>query len=79
MSITEKVCPNTEKTYFVTSIFNYKPTREESEQTRADKFLFDKYVESEWFYRNVTPLSPNGQAECPHCGGVHVEKESEEE
>lgn len=64
------VCPETQKTYYYTSIQSFRHNKKHLRED-ADKFLSDKVSQSQMHFRNVTPLTPSGKPICPHCGTVH--------
>lgn len=68
--ISSHVCPETQTTYFSTVIANAQHGKKHTD-LEQNKFLFDKVVESQAHYRNVTQLTPHGKPVCPHCGTVH--------
>lgn len=68
--ILSSVCPETQKTYYATTIQTSRHAKT-THTTDHDKFLFDKVVEAQLHYRNITPLTPMGKPVCPHCGTVH--------
>ncbi len=70
-SITKKSCPETGENYIETGIFGYKPKKRAEENSRNDKFLVDKYLESQMFFRNVTNINFSGENLCPKCGRLH--------
>ena len=67
--IYEKECIQTHNKYYVTSIKKYK-SNIYNKQTILEKrkFLHDRYHEAQMHYRNITPLSINGEVLCPDCG-----------
>ena len=67
--ISTHVCPETQKTYFST-LFD-RARKIKKQDTEQDKFLFDKVVEAQQHYRNITTLTPSGKPVCPYCGNVH--------
>lgn len=69
--IREKQCPETTERYFETKIYGYKTRHSAVEGTRRDKFLVDKYTESQLFFRNITNIDFSGENVCPKCGKLH--------
>lgn len=70
-TIKEKQCMETGERYWETSIFAYSPTFHTIEK-RQDKFLLDKYMEAQMFFRNITDIDFFGAAICPKCGKTHT-------
>ena len=71
--IYEKRCPETGKDYCATGIADFKLPQRKAEETRKDKYLFDKYAEARLYYRNIQPIAQTGESLCPHCGKLHNE------
>ena len=69
--IVEKICSETGEEYAETKIYAYTPKRNEESGNRRDKFLVDKYKESQMFFRNITNLDFSGENICPKCGKLH--------
>ena len=69
--IIDKTCPKTKEKYAQTRIYAYKPKLRGEESNKQDKFLVDKYVEAQLFFRNVTDIDFSGRCICPRCGKVH--------
>lgn len=66
------VCPNTQKPYFATQIKNFTPSDEDFTATgRRDRLLYNKYVEGQLFYRNITPIKEGADIVCPRCKKSH--------
>lgn len=65
--IVEKECPNTQKSFFVTDMGEFKKPVDD----KKDKFLQDKVSEAQQNFRNITKLSIAGEIICPHCGKIH--------
>jgi uncharacterized Zn-finger protein len=40
----------------------------------GDEWLYQRKVESMMYFRNITPITPEGEIVCPHCGKVHIHK-----
>ena len=69
--IERKICEKTGKHYNVSGINRYVPVWHRSEQYQRQKFLHDRYAEAQLHFRNITPISDDGEALCPHCGKSH--------
>lgn len=69
--IKKQECPTTGKVYFETEIYAYKPNQQIEKANRKNKFLTDKYTESQMFFRNITDIDFFGKSICPHCGKKH--------
>ena len=69
--IGESVCPESGIPYAETHIKQHQPTALGASSNRRDELLYDRYVESQMHFRNITPLSDAGKILCPHCGKVH--------
>ncbi len=69
--ITERVCPETQKPYFTTTLSGYKFNSEHSLEMPTSKLFTAKEIEGLMFYRNITPLSPKGYLLCPQCNKQH--------
>ena len=70
--IKEEQCPHTGKSYVTSGIRRLEPlgggARREKEH---EKFLHDRYLEASLHFRNITPLTRDGEPICPRCGEVH--------
>ncbi len=64
-------CPQTGDRWYATTIRNYRPARRQTASRRAD-LLADRYRESLWHFRNITPMDAQGLPLCPHCGKSHL-------
>ncbi len=70
--ITSSVCPEREREYFTTALKDYRRTRSDAGVRRdLDAFLRERAEEAMLYYRNITALTKEGEAVCPHCGKVH--------
>lgn len=71
--ISEMLCPNTVKSYTVTSIKNFVPDENEriDPTLKRDKQLYARYAETRMYFRNITHITENREPICPHCGAVH--------
>lgn len=72
--ITENVCPETGKIYFVSDISGRKSNAKNEAQTESErrKFLHDRLSEAQLHFRNITPITKSAEPVCPHCKKVHV-------
>ena len=70
-AIREKACPATGKHYFVSEINRYAPSLNRAEQDRRQRFLHDQYAEAQLHFRNITAITEDGKAICPHCEKSH--------
>ena len=70
--ILQKTCPETLEGYVETRIHNYKSQIVREEKDRRNKFLIDKDVEAQMFFRNITNVDFSGETVCPRCGKVHI-------
>lgn len=70
-TVREKQCTETNERYVETGIYTYTPTLCTTE-SRKDKFLSDKHMESRLFFRNVTDIDFFGNPVCPKCGKQHA-------
>lgn len=70
--ISQKVCPQTGEEYVETRIHGYKPKIVREEKSRRDKFLVDKDVEAQMFFRNIAEMDFSGETICPKCGKAHI-------
>ena len=69
--IYEKECEKTHKKYYVTSIKKFKSNINNNETIiEKRKFLHDRLHEAQMHYRNITPISIDGDVLCPDCGKV---------
>ena len=64
--ISQRICPETSKNYFITSIDNYEMSIDDTKS----KWLRHRQHESLLHFRNITPLK-NGEFVCPYCKKVH--------
>lgn len=67
-TIQEKICPETQQSYFETNIFAYKPKA----YGGNSEFEKQKYLESLYRYRNITKIDNKGFFLCPKCGKEHI-------
>lgn len=69
------LCPETKKQYYVSAIkkHTFLSTREGSSKRRD--FLQDRYSEAQLHFRNITPITEDGEALCPFCGKKHAEEQ----
>ena len=68
--IEEKTCDTDGEKYFVSGIYGYKP-KMQNRVTYKDRFLSEKFTESQMFFRNITSISAAGEDICPRCGKIH--------
>ncbi len=64
-------CEETNKDYYVSSIFKYKIKNEEESKTTL---LTNRINESLLHYRNITEVTSDLSFICPHCHKVHINK-----
>ncbi|MBE5744936.1 MAG: hypothetical protein E7355_02235 [Clostridiales bacterium] len=69
--IKQTVCPEKQEAYFETGIYEYTPKVAPEEANKRNKFLTDKFIESQLFFRNITDINFFGKTICPKCGKVH--------
>lgn len=70
--ITNCICNNTDKSYIITEIKNYKPKLKSFEGVvLRDKQLYMRQLEEGLHFRNITNIKENARAVCPHCGELH--------
>lgn len=70
--IKEMRCPDTGEPYVISGIQKYAyAERNEKKRHGYEDFLHDRYLEASLHFRNITPLSPDGNFVCPRCGKVH--------
>lgn len=70
--IKESVCPETQESYLETRIYEYVPKVDAEGSGKKNKFLMDKFAESQLYFRNITNIDFFGKTICPKCGKVHV-------
>lgn len=71
--ITQKICPETGKSYFVSDIA-YEESISKSERkanSERRRFLHDRLSEAQLHFRNITPITQFAKPICPHCKKVH--------
>ena len=64
-------CDETNKDYYVSSIYKYKPKDNEESKTTL---LTNRINESLLHYRNITEITSDLSFVCPHCHKVHIKK-----
>jgi len=71
--IVRKVCEKTSKDYFISEIIRHNTSFEGSHTyAEGNSFLHDRCREAQLHFRNITDITPDASAICPHCGSVHV-------
>lgn len=66
-------CPETGKRYLVSGIRRHISAADiEKGNAERRQFLHDRLNESQFHFRNITPITPDGSPLCPHCGGQHT-------
>lgn len=63
------ICPVRRKPYIATSIMHLR--RADSHTAPKDKLLYQRFLEGQMHYRNITALDDRAEPICPHCGEVH--------
>lgn len=72
MQIFDLICPERQAPYTATKIKNFKlPEAELSGLIRKDRLLYDRYIESQMHFRNITDIGLSTDIICPKCGHVH--------
>lgn len=71
--VSRGVCLETGESFAQTGIYAYKPKLHGQETNGKDKFFADKYVEAQYFFRNINAVDFFGNNVCPKCGRVHIE------
>lgn len=70
--IEELECPETNKKYYATSIKDYHHFMDLNRRISNDNtWLFERKVEAQMHFRNITSIDANMDIICPHCGEVH--------
>lgn len=70
--IAQRNCPTEDKPYFVTFIKNFAFKKEtELEFARRQRLSFDKSAAAKMHFRNVTPITADGDLICPRCKKIH--------
>ena len=64
-------CDETNKDYYVSSIYKYRPKDNEESKTTL---LTNRINESLLHYRNITEITSDLSFICPHCHKVHLKK-----
>ncbi len=71
-TIIDTVCPETNKEYSFTNIFNFHPNILSKENySKNDMWLYYRKVESQMFFRNITKINIHMDPICPHCNKIH--------
>ncbi|MBO5883463.1 MAG: DUF2357 domain-containing protein [Clostridia bacterium] len=71
--IEEKTCDTDGGKYFVSGIYDYKP-KMQNRVIHRDRFLTEKFTESQMFFRNITSINAGGENICPRCGKIHKDQ-----
>jgi ribosomal protein L37AE/L43A len=70
--IKEGSCKENGKKYYYTDISNLKKTEwNSSDFSKEDQWLYQRRVEANLFFRNITKIDNKGRPICPHCGKIH--------
>lgn len=71
--ITTKICPETNKEYFVSDIIfkDGVSVGDRKANLERRKFLHDRLSEAQLHFRNITPINAHAKPICPHCNKVH--------
>ncbi len=70
--IASRHCSTENKPYFATFIKNFSLKREtDTEYARRERLSFDKQTASKMHFRNITPITAEGEFVCPHCNKLH--------
>jgi len=70
--ILSRTCPETGEDYTATELKNYRPSRDSfSRSLSKDRFLYDRFIESQMHYVNITKLSDGAKMICPRCKKIH--------
>ncbi len=68
--VTHNVCNVTGKSYFSTTLKDYKVPLRKTDEQNANLFT-EKENEALLFFRNITPINKRGKPICPHCKKQH--------
>jgi ribosomal protein S27AE len=66
------ICPTAGLPYSYTRIRNHKATAPSDHRTLQDPLLYQRYLEAQMHFRNITPIGEDGKIICPRCGKSHV-------
>jgi ribosomal protein S27AE len=66
------ICPTAGLPYSYTRIRNHKATAPSDHRTLQDPLLYQRYLEAQMHFRNITPIGEDSQIICPRCGKSHV-------
>ncbi len=73
--IERRHCDESDEDYYSTALKDYRltaaKTAAQDESIKKDAFLRERAEESRLFYRNITPITKNGNPICPKCGKSH--------
>ena len=70
--IAQRNCPTENRPYFVTFIKNFSLKKEtEFEFARRQRLSFDKAAAAKMHFRNITPITADGDLICPCCQKTH--------
>ncbi len=70
--IASRHCSTENKPYFVTFIKNFSLKREtDTEYARRERLSFDKQTASKMHFRNISPITAEGDLLCPFCKKIH--------
>lgn len=72
-AISQKICPETNKTFFVSDILYKDGTKLGEKRTTSERrrFLHDRLSEAQLHFRNITPITPLAKPVCPYCNKAH--------
>lgn len=68
--ISSRICPQTDKPYFLSGIL-YLNTKRLNAPQKQHKYLLDTDTQSQFLYRNISPIDVDGNPLCPYCKKEH--------
>lgn len=63
-------CPERELPYFATRIVHHRPS-ENASRIYRDKLVYNRYLEGQLHFRNITRIAEGERIVCPQCGKIH--------
>lgn len=66
------ICLTAGLPYYFTRIRNHKSAEPSDHRTLQDPLLYQRYLEAQMHFRNITPIGEDGKLICPRCGKSHV-------
>jgi ribosomal protein L37AE/L43A len=73
--IKENTCTETKRKYYYTDNAHLKKYAiSRSDFKKDDDWSYDKQVESQMYFRNITKINHQGDIICPICNKVHEDK-----